>query len=112
MVVRIFSSRRVENRFHLLEDLTNERFVARSMGLGIFDRVAMPADQIVVTEDALVVANEGNTGPVVLRIVEHVNKGLVIQFDANFEAIPPFFSDREGSVREDGRSGLPNLRLE
>ena len=53
----------------------------------------MPAAQIVVTKDALVFADKGKIGTAVFRIVEDINESPVVQFDANFEAIPPSFGD-------------------
>lgn len=100
--------RHVENHFHLLEDLIKERFIAGSMRLRIFDRVAMPDAQIVVAKDALVVVDKGKVGTVVFRVIEDVDESLGAQFDPNCEAIPPFFGDGKDNMRKNIRSCLSN----
>lgn len=77
VLVGIFR-RRVENRFHLLEDLIKDRLITGRMSLRICDRVAVPAAQIVITKDALVVADQGKIGAVVLGVIEDVDESGVV----------------------------------
>ena len=53
--------------------------------------MAMPAAQIVVTKALAVWRDKGEVGTIVVGILEHVNKNLVVQFEADFGAIASSF---------------------